>query len=336
MENREQFLAERLSGMGGSDAAAICGLNPYKSALQVWREKVGLHVTEESEAMFWGTALEPVILKRYDKIVKERYGETAEVIPGEFFRHIDHPFLIAHCDGVLVNRQNGSGPQVDTAFGIVEVKTAGDRMKGDWGEEWSDDIPQAYLTQVQHYLGVTGLDFCHVAVLFGGHEFRIYEVKANPEFIASLFELETRFWNEHVVPQVPPPPDGSESAKKMLDEMYPADTGATVEATGEVIEWVEEFFRQRKAEKLAKEKKEEAQNHVIAFMGEAAILTGPDFKITYKTDKEKEVVDYKCAVNDLLQSKDVDDHIKGVVRDYLGAYTETKAGSRRFLAKFEE
>jgi predicted phage-related endonuclease len=217
----------------------------------------------------------------------------------------------------------------------VEVKTAGDRMKGDWGEEWSDDIPQAYLTQVQHYLGVTGLDFCHVAVLFGGHEFRIYEVKRNEDFIKLLFEREINFWNDRVVPQIPPSPDGSESAKKMLDEMYPADTGATVEADGEIKDWAAEFDRQRKIKKVAEEKQDDARNHIVAFMGEAAVLTGPDFRITYKTDKPKVVVDYKMVVAEMLCDP-VFEGMKGEIQRHLDALTETKPGSRRFLAKFEE
>jgi len=332
----EQFAQERLSGLGGSDAAAICGLNKYKSPLQVWREKVGLHVVEETEAMYWGTAIEPIVRTRYEKILKERYGDHAEVVPSEFFRHREHPCLIAHLDGVLVSRQNGSGPRRDTAFGILEVKTAGERMKQDWGDEWTDDIPQSYLTQVQHYLGVTELPFCHVAVLFGGREFKIFEVKSNADFIKNLFELELKFWNDHVLTQIPPEPDGSESATAMLKEMYPADTGATVEATGEVRDWAKEYQCHKGIIKQAETDADNARNHIVSFMGEAAILTGPDFRVTYKTDKERRIIDHKAAIEEIMGNPAIDPVFKSILEDHMNSHTITKAGSRRFLAKFEE
>ena len=83
-----EFQEERLSGLGGSDAAAIAGENPYKSALQVYMEKVGLHKVEETEAMYWGTAIEPAIRTRYEKVAADRYGDKVVVIPPPlFYRH---------------------------------------------------------------------------------------------------------------------------------------------------------------------------------------------------------------------------------------------------------
>lgn len=37
--SREDWLKVRKTGIGGSDAGAVCGLNPYSSAMKVFRDK---------------------------------------------------------------------------------------------------------------------------------------------------------------------------------------------------------------------------------------------------------------------------------------------------------
>ncbi|MFA5382514.1 MAG: YqaJ viral recombinase family protein [Candidatus Micrarchaeia archaeon] len=333
MTQDEKFQEERKAGLGGTDIAAICGKSRFKSALQVWREKVGLVTTEETEAMYWGTKLEPVVRDRYIDLLKDRYGADANVQPTVFFQHPKHDFLIAHLDGLLVHRQNGN-PMIP--FGVLEIKTASEYARTEFGDEWTDNIPTEYLFQVQHYLNVTGLPMAHVAVLIGGNKFRVYEVQANKELIEAITEMGIRFWTEHVVPQVPPDPDGSDSATKMLAEMYPEDTGATVEATGEVKDWVFEYDRQRKIIKLGEEKQQEARNHIVSFMGDASVLAGPWKNVSFKKSKDGITIDFKGAVEEIMANQSIDPVFRAILEDHLGSHTTIKVGSRRFLAKLDE
>lgn len=173
-----EWLAARMTGIGGSDAAAILGLSRWKTPLQVWQEKRGeIAPQEDNQAMRWGRYLEPVVRQAY----ADETGREVRMPPA-MLRHPQHDWMIANLDGY-----------VDDASGrIFEAKTA--RTADGWGEPGSDQIPQAYLLQVQHYMAVTAVPVADVAVLIGGSDFRVYEVPADEELQGMLIDAESEFW----------------------------------------------------------------------------------------------------------------------------------------------
>ncbi len=182
---RARFHAERRLGIGGSDVAPILGLSPWRTALDVYLEKTGeAEPQHDSEAMLWGRVLEPVIRRQY----AERTGRT--VMTPEAITSERYPFMRANADGITDDGR------------VLEIKTA--RTADGWGESGSDEIPQAYLLQVQHYMLVTALPVADVAVLIGGSDLRIYEVPADRDIHEILIEAEARFWQR--VEQREPPP----------------------------------------------------------------------------------------------------------------------------------
>lgn len=173
----EAWLNERRKGIGGSDAAAVLGLSKWKTPLAVWQEKRGeIGPQPDNEAMLWGRALEPVIRQQY----AERTGRIVRV-PDGIIRHPSHEFMLANLDGFTDDRR------------VVEIKTA--RTAHEWGEPGTDEVPQSYLIQVQHYLAVTGFEVADVAVLIGGSDFRMYEVPADRELQQMMIDEEATFWN---------------------------------------------------------------------------------------------------------------------------------------------
>lgn len=184
---RLEWLKNRQTGIGGSDVAAILGLSKWKTPLDVYNAKIAENPVEESNASIeWGNRLEPVIRQKYADVTG-----IPVTIPNTTFRHPEHPFMIANVDGLL---PDGS---------VLEIKTA--RSGADWGEEGTDEIPEYYLTQVQHYMAVTGAKMCDVAVLIGASDFRIYHVDFDPEIAAMLIEEEKAFW-QRVIDRNPPAP----------------------------------------------------------------------------------------------------------------------------------
>lgn len=175
---RDAWLAERRTGIGGSDVAAMLGLSRWKTPLALYQEKRGELVPnedDETEAMRWGRYLEPVVRQAY----ADRTGRAVKVL-GDILRHPQHGHMIANLDGF-------------TDCGrVFEAKTA--RTAEGWGEPGTDDVPQPYLLQVQHYLEVTGFEVADVAVLIGGSDFRIYEVPADRELQDMLIDAEAEFW----------------------------------------------------------------------------------------------------------------------------------------------
>lgn len=185
--DRAAWLAERRTGIGGSDAGAIAGINPWKTALDVYNDKLArVDETPDNPAMAWGRALEPVIRQAYS----DRTGYS--VATPAMLQHPDHTWMLANVDGIAADGTR-----------VLEIKTA--RTAKGWGEEGSDQVPLPYLFQVQHYMAVTGLAVADVAVLIGGSDFRLYEVPADADLQAGLIAEEAKFW-QRVMDRTPPDP----------------------------------------------------------------------------------------------------------------------------------
>jgi putative phage-type endonuclease len=174
-EQRQAWLAERRTGIGGSDAAAACGLSKWKTPLELWLDKRGELETAESEPMKWGNLLEPVVRQEYCN----RTGRTVVVPPG-IIRHPTVQFALMTPDGIADESR------------VLQVKTA--RTSDGWGEPGSSDIPLEYILQTQHEMFVTRLPVADVAVLVGGSDFRIYVVEADSELQSLMLDKEAAFW----------------------------------------------------------------------------------------------------------------------------------------------
>ena len=210
---RSDWLKQRTLGIGGSDVAAIVGCSPWRTAFQVWEDKMGLSEPQkETGAMHWGTALEAPIRQVY----ADATGLTVTK-PETMFQSVEHPFMIANLDGIASDGR------------LVEIKTAS--RAAEWGQAGTDEIPDHYLTQVQHYMAVMGATRTDVAVLIAGNDFRIYTVESDPELQAQLIDMEKDFWSL-VQTGTPPDPTRSEEAARKYRE---ATAKKIAEASGPAV-----------------------------------------------------------------------------------------------------
>lgn len=213
----QQQRIDRQSGLGGSDAASVVGISPWKSAYDLYLSKVEPieEASDDSIHLQLGNVLEAGVRELFTL----RTGIPVKV-DNTLYRHPDYPFLIANIDGII-----------DDETGI-EIKTASGAAADKWGDG-PDEIPEYYLTQVLHYCGIMGWKRCYVAVLLMGHkpEYRQYLIEADQEAINALFQLEINFWNNHVVPRVPPLMTSKELTKNW-DKTNPT----SIDATPEIVE----------------------------------------------------------------------------------------------------
>ncbi|SMC28072.1 putative phage-type endonuclease [Desulfacinum hydrothermale DSM 13146] len=315
---RKEWHEERRKGIGGSDAAAVLGISPYRTPMEVWMEKTGRREPEFSpqaeERMRWGTLLEGVVADEYAR----RYRAVLCEVP-ETLWHPDYPHAYAHPDRVRVPGQETKivwdGRKLHGADLLVEIKTTGE-YSPHWGDPGTDEIPDPYLVQVQWYMGITGLQKAHVVVLFGGRKLDVYRVERDDEFIQTALETVEKWWERYVVGDVPPPPQ-TEAEAKLLWPRHRA--GKTVEATTEIEETVR---RLKEVKKLAKELEEEEaklRNVLTAYIGEAEILASSDGTklVTWKANKDRKVTDWKA----LAQACGADEEL-------IAQYTQVKPGSR--------
>lgn len=253
----EQQLEERRQGIGGSDAAAIAGLSPWSTPLDVYASKVEGVRIEETPAMRWGSLLEGLVADEYSRETGNALERDERVL-----RHPEHDFIRALLDRRIVGHRDGPG--------ILEIKTAG-LLTDEWGESGSDKVPPWYALQVHQYLMVTGCQWAHLAALFLlERELRIYRIEADREIADYLVGIEAAFWHEHVLPKIPPDPISlADMAKR-----WPRDTGASITASAGAEAGVVEL-RQIKGEiKALEEERDEIEARIKGFMGDATMLVG--------------------------------------------------------------
>ena len=133
MPSREEWLEERKKGIGGSDAAVILGLNPYKNNIRLWEEKTGKVQAEDiSDKPYvkYGTQAED-LLRELFKLDFPQYEVSHD--ENTIIKHPKYPFLFASLDGQLVDKETGE-------LGILEIKTTNilqSMQKEKWKEKWN-------------------------------------------------------------------------------------------------------------------------------------------------------------------------------------------------------
>jgi putative phage-type endonuclease len=199
----------RAAGIGGSEVGVICGLNKWESPLSLWAKKLKLIDDEriESEAMYWGTTLEPVVIAEFIK----RHPEL-EVFPSPgTFSHAERPWQIANPDGLARHRESGE-------WFVIEIKTA--RYEDEWNED-TGDIPPSYRAQVLWYLDAFQFQRAYVATLFSGSKYREFEL-ATDEFEAAANLERVKLWRDYLENQKQPDYDGAESTYNAIRAIHPA------------------------------------------------------------------------------------------------------------------
>ncbi len=282
MTDRAQWLEERRKGLGGTDIAAILGLSPWKSALQVYQEKRGeLAHWEGNAATDWGKRMEPAIRQWYS----DSTGRAVRVPEGILFS-AEHPFMLASLDGFTDDGR------------IVEIKTA--RSGRDWGEPGTSEIPEHYCLQVHHYMIVTGFEVADVVVSIGGGSPVLYEVPADPELHEMIIQAETEFW-ARVQEGRPPEPVTYSDVVRVFGRS--AAQGVVV-APSEAIGAVGDLRHIRDEIEALKAKEEDLKAAVIKALGDAGDeLVGPggETLCTYRLAKGRATFDAKRFVADFPQ-----------------------------------
>lgn len=243
---------DRRAFLGGSDAAAVMGMSPWKTPLDLWREKMGDAVDEpdpqRQRVLNRGKRLEPVAL---DMLIEE---EGVNVIrrstPERPNRYSDaeFPYMRAEIDFEWADEH-----------GVVhngEIKTVHPRVASlKFGEEGTDEIPLEYYIQALHGQMVTGRSLTLFGVLVGADTLLRYYVKRDDEMIAELRRRLVRFWEYHVAQQVPPDPVNLEDCLHLMQRIRPQ----RVEVPPEILQAVDMLKRARLEGRMAKEAEDDAK-----------------------------------------------------------------------------
>ncbi|KWE28823.1 endonuclease [Burkholderia cepacia] len=304
--SREDWLAVRRHGIGGSDAAAAVGMSPYMSPLELWLIKTGRDANlpkpdpgDTTEPVYWGTLLEPIVAASYTKQTGNRVRRVNAVL-----QHPTVPFMLANVDREVVGNCDVQ---------LLECKTA-----GEFGARlWRDGVPEYVQLQVQHQLAVTGRQAADVAVLLCGQKLEVHRVVRDDGLIARLIGLEAAFWR-YAETDTPPPADGSESADRALRCLYPG-AGGTVDFTGDrsLSSTFSDLVAVRAEIESHQVVESKLKQTIQQAMGEADRAEFETGSVSFRRSRDSSGIDLQRLLTDHPE--------------LAAQYAITKPGSRRFL-----
>lgn len=244
---------DRQRYLGGSDVAAILGVSPYRTALDVYLDKTegSQPVSDEKKKIFKrGARMEPYILD----LLAEENGIQ---IVARNNRYIDQQngFIAAEIDAEESTGKN------------IEAKSANQFAAKNWGEQGTDEIPVYYSAQGMHGMMVTGAPATIFPVLIGSDDFRVYELQRDEEIIASIRQAEVEFWGRIQRREPPDPVNESD-----LLRLFPRSTGEEIQASDEIVGKFNQLKSLIRREKMLASDIEDLQLELKMFMRDAAVL----------------------------------------------------------------
>lgn len=267
-EDNDGWLAERRRGIGGSDVAAIMGLSPWRTPAEVWLEKTGRaepqDLSDRPNVQF-GNIMEPVIADWH----RRKYPDLTIRRVNAICQSLERPWAQASLDYEI------HAPEI--GWGVLEIKTARDKR------DWKDGVPAYYLTQVTHYLAVTGRKFAAVAVFFRDEaEFARYAIERDEEDIAAVNEAVDTFWRDYVQADVMPTLVGTSGEAQGLAQMHAnPESDAITDMSAETLLLVSDYQDAADRERQAKADKQKAANELMARIGDHKQLFTETSKVTW-------------------------------------------------------
>lgn len=271
---REQ-LEQRKRLITASDAAAICGVSPWKTAHDVYAEKVGLVPSWNGNYKTRrGDALEPLgvelLANELAPLTVKRAGDVTRT-------HAILCWLGATPDALILD---ASGNEVATG----EIKTAGVRAAADWDDVHGEPvIPDYYLVQVQVQLTVCAVRRAHVVAMLDSEDApRFYVVEHSPENETAILEACDDFRRHHLEPRIPPPIDGTLASARMVRALYPKPTRDFRVGDAESERLAKEYLEAQAAEKAAKERKKTAGDALCSLIGDHEGVAGQGWRALWR------------------------------------------------------
>lgn len=196
----------RKKSLGGSDIASVLGLSKFRGKLALYWEKVSDELQEDKEIFEWGRRLEPVVVQKFaDSHPDWKVESYPYIVYG------DNEWESANLDSIITLD--------DGTLAILEIKTTDVSNSSDWQD---DKVPEYYITQIQWYMGITGIHKGFFGCLIGGNKYVEKEIDFNPRLFELMQEAAKSYWNNHIITGIPPHVDSSNDAE-VVKSMYPAD-----------------------------------------------------------------------------------------------------------------
>lgn len=262
--DKTEWLRYRKQGIGGSDAGAVCGLNPYRTAISIYQDKISDDIEDiDNEATRQGREFEDYVARRF----MEATGKKVRRANAMFYDE-NNPFMLADVDRMVVGENAG-----------LECKTASPFM----ADKWKDgNIPMSYQIQCYHYMSVCNADAWYIAVVIYGREFKFYRIERDQQVIDDLIQIEKDFWENNVQRKVMPDPDGSKIADSVIAEYFKESKAMAIPLNGfnNKLKRREELLELM--QKMDTEKKQ-IEQELKMYLGEAELAENEQYRVSWKS-----------------------------------------------------
>jgi len=258
---REEWLKYRNMGIGGSDAAAVVGLNPYVTPYKLWAEKTGrLPEEEENEAMRQGRDLEDYVASRFEEKTGKKVRRR-----NVMFQHDEHDFILANIDREVIGEDAGFEAKTTSVMNLRKFKNG--------------EFPDQYYVQCMHYLAVTGKKKWYLGVLVLNQGFYVYEINRDEVEIAALVAAEKEFWETYIVPDVAPEVDGYVATSKAIDRVF-SDSGGECEVIGSTA--IQNYIDLKETLRQIRKEMRKAEQQIKIELGECEIGYCGDYTVKWR------------------------------------------------------
>lgn len=260
--NHEEWLEIRKKYIGGSDAAAVVGLNSFSSPYTVWADKLGkLPPKEDNEAMRLGRDLEDYVAKRFTEQTGKKVRRKNFILWNS-----DYPFAHANVDRLIVGENAGLECKTTSVLNLKSFKNG--------------EFPENYYVQCMHYMAVTGYKKWYLAVLILGKEFKVFEIERDEDEIKALMEAEREFWT-CVENGEPPMIDGSEATTNTIKTVLAESNDDTPVNLFAYDSTLEQYIALSKQIKELENLRDEMANKVKVFMDSSAKGESGKYKVSF-------------------------------------------------------
>lgn len=265
--NREEWKELRSHYIGGSDAAAVVGLNSYSSPYALWAEKTGrVPGFDGNLATEVGTFLEEFVAQKFAEVTGKKVRKC-----NQSFLNSDYPFAIANIDREIVGEDAGLEIKTTTELNLKKFK--------------GGEYPANYYCQCVHYMAVTGKQRWYLAVLIGNRDFKWFTIERDEAEIDALMTAEEMFW-AFVQRNIPPDVDGMSATSETLKTLYPVNDDNTVDLLGYSPD-IEQYIELNNQIKELEAMRDEAANRIKEFMGESGMGECERFRVSWKSQTRR-------------------------------------------------
>jgi putative phage-type endonuclease len=253
----------RLTGVGGSDIAAIWGINPYAQAIDVFYDKrpdlIEAHGYQPREVDGFATARGSIFEDAVAELYTQQTG-TKLRRSNQMHRHPKYEWLIANIDRKVEGERK-----------VVEIKTVTNYLASRWGATGTDEVADYYLPQPHAYMLVLDYDAAEVAAMIGMDELRTYPLVRDPEMDELIIETTHDFWRNHVLKGEPPEIDADhKTAGDVLRRCYAGTDGSEVLLPSDAAHWHAVLQDAADHAKRYQAIADGARAHLLKLMGNAA------------------------------------------------------------------